>query len=363
MPGSAVSLACRSLLATFVLLATVGSAFAQEAPAKAEVAAKADAPAKEEGAAKPEASTKAEAPAPDTQPLPIDWQGPEDCERGDAVRAKVLRLLGGNRALMAGVKVSVTVRREKGSRYVAALETTTAAGGGTKRLEGESCEAIALASSVVIALSLDPNASLDAEPLQEEPKPRPKPKPKRRAPPPPKPRPAPQRDTFAYLHGSVGMLFGLLSLPSAFTSAGVGVRHRRFSVEIAGAVYQPRDVALADRPQVGAELELFTGELLGCFAALPFQLGAVELCPGLRLEALSATAYGVTHPDQARVLLGSGLAAVRGRLRATSWLSANLDAGVAVRPFQPKFVLVGVGDVFETPVFSPLGRIGLALEF
>ncbi len=49
-----------------------------------------------------------------TQPLPIDWQGPDDCDRGDAVRAKVLRLLGGSqRALSGGVKVSVTVRREK----------------------------------------------------------------------------------------------------------------------------------------------------------------------------------------------------------------------------------------------------------
>jgi hypothetical protein len=330
------------VLAALALAAGASSAFAQDGPAKAETPPK------------PEAAREA-------QPLPIDWQGPEDCERGDAVRAKVLRLLGGNRALAAGVKVSVTVRHEKGSRYVAELETITASGGGTKRLEGESCEAIALASSVVIALSLDPNASLDAEPPQEEPKPKAKPKPRAR--PLPKQRPTPKRDTFAYLHGSVGVLFGLLSIPSAFTSGGVGVRHRRFSLELGGAVYQPRDVARADRPKVGAELYLFTGELLGCFAALPFQLGAIEVCPGFRLEALTATAYGVTNPDQARVLLASGIGALRGRLRATSWLSATLDAGVAVRPFQPKFVLLGVGDVFETPAFSPFARTGLALEF
>jgi hypothetical protein len=317
------------------------------------------------GSAWAQAETVANPAAAPAQPLPIDWQGPDDCDRGDAVRAKVLRLLGGSqRALSGGVKVSVMVRHEKGSRYVAVLETTTAAGGGRKRLEGESCDAIALASSVVIALSLDPNARLDAEPPAEEPKPRepparPKPKPK----PKPSSKPAPKRETFPYLHGGVGVLFELLSIPSAFTSAGVGVRHRRFSVELGGAVYQPRDVSLADRPKVGAELRLFTGELLGCFAAVPFQLGAFEVCPGLKVEYLRATAYGVSNPDEATVLMGAGVGALRGRLRAISWLSATLDAGVAVRPFQPRFVLVGVGKVFETPLVSPFARTGLVVEF
>lgn len=297
------------------------------------------------------------------QTLELDWKGPADCERGAAVQAKVLRLLGGSqRALTSAVKVTVTVRHEKGSRYVAELETVTSAGGGTKRLEGESCEAIALASSVVIALSVDPNASLDAEP---EPEPEPAPKPKPLVPPPePEPKPhASKRETFPYLHGSVGVLFGLLSDPSAFTSAGIGVRHHRFSFELAGAVYQPREVRRADRPKLGAELGLASGELLGCYAALPFELGAVELCPGLRLEYVNARAFGVSNPASGSVLLGSGVAVLRGRLRATSWLSATLDVAGEARPFHPTFVLHGVGDVFEIPAVSAFARTGLALEF
>ena len=305
-------------------------------------------------------------PAPaETHALQIDWHGPDDCERGDAVRAKVLRLLGGSqRALTTEVKVSVTVRHEKGSRYVAELATSTAAGGGTKRLEGESCDAIALASSVVIALSVDPNASLDAETApEEEPKPPPKPKPKRRPPPRPVVRRGPPRETFPYLHGSVGVIFDLLPDASAFTSAGIGVRHRRFSLELAGAVYQPRDASRSDRPKVGAQLSLATAELLGCYALVPFQLGAIEVCPGARLEYLDARAFGVSNPDRGSVLLASGVAALRGRLRATSWLSATLDGGFSARPFHPTFVLVGVGNVFEISVFSPFARTGLVVEF
>jgi hypothetical protein len=311
--------------------------------------------------AEPSPAPSSSAPPP-SPALEIDWHGPEDCERGDAVRAKVLRLLG-QRALTAAIKVSVTVQHEKGSRYVAELATSTAAGGGSKRLEGESCDAIALASSVVIALSVDPNASLDAETPPEEPKPKPKPKPKR--PPPPRPvvRRGPPRETFPYLHGSVGVIFDLLSDASAFTSAGIGVRHHRFSLELGGAVYQHRDVRRSDRSKVGAELSLVTGELLGCYALVPFQLGAVEVCPGLRIEYLDAHAFGVSNPEQGSVLLAAGVAALRGRLRATSWLSATLDGGFSARPFHPTFVLVGVGDVFEIPVFSPFARTGLVLEF
>jgi hypothetical protein len=71
----------------------------------------------------------------------------------------------------------------------------------------------------------------------------------------------------------------------------------------------------------------------------------------------------VSHPDQGLVLLLSGLGVLRGRLRATSRLSALLDAGVAGRTFHPTFVLLGVGDVFDIPVVSVLARTGLSLEF
>ncbi|HVY30126.1 MAG TPA: hypothetical protein VHB79_26395 [Polyangiaceae bacterium] len=296
-------------------------------------------------------------------PLEIDWQGPEDCARGPAVQAKVLRLLGNQRAPGAPIRVEVKVQHEKGSRFVAELTTSAGAGGGSKRLEGESCDAIALASAVVIALSIDPSASLDAEAPPEEPKPTP-PRKRKRPPPAPPPRPAgPPRETKAYLFGSVGVLFQLLSQPAAFTAAGVGLRYRRLSLELGGAVYQTRDVRRADRPKLGAELQLATGDLLGCYAALPFALGAVELCPGARIEYLSATAFGASNPGSASVLLGSVLAALRGRLRPTSWFSATFDAGLAVRPFHPTFVLLGVGDVYEIPALSSYMRTGLALEF
>ena len=63
------------------------------------------------------------------------------------------------------------------------------------------------------------------------------------------------------------------------------------------------------------------------------------------------------------LVLAVALGVLRGRLRATSWLSATLDIGAAARAYHPTFVLIGVGDVFDIPVISPLARTGLSLEF
>jgi hypothetical protein len=251
------------------------------------------------------------------------------------------------------------VEHDKSARWVAELETSSSAGGGTKRLEGESCDAIALASSVVIALSLDPEASLD----DSEPPPAPPPKPKpKRAPPRRKPPEVP-RQTFGYVYGSGGVLFRLLDQPSVFTHAAAGIRHWRLSLELGGTLYQSRDVTLPERQKTGAVLRLVSGELLGCFALVPHRFAVVELCPGAELEFMSARSFGVSAPDRGSVLIGAGLGLARARLRPTSWLSATFEAGASARPFHPKFVLLGVGDVFEIPVVSSFVRTGLAVEF
>jgi hypothetical protein len=141
------------------------------------------------------------------------------------------------------------------------------------------------------------------------------------------------------------------------------LRHRLVSIELAFGLHQTHDVLTATRPRAGAALRLYTVDLLGCYAPLRSPLGSLAACMGGRLEHLTARAFGVSNPDQGTVLLLAGLGVLRWRLRATSWLSATLDVGVSVRAFHPTFVLLGVGDVLDIPMVSPLARTGLVLEF
>ncbi len=301
------------------------------------------------------------------QGLTLNWLSPDDCQRGPQVLAKVRRLLGGSRAapLEQALSVVVQVKRESASHYVAELRTETQEGVGSKRLEGESCDALALAVSVVLALSIDPAASL-AIADSEEPELKVAQRPPPEAPPPePSPSSAPPSapPVAPYAQLSMGVLSELLGEPSVFGSAGAGLRYRRLRLELRAALHQPRKVYRPQRPSVGAELKLYSAELRGCFAAFAARPVGLEVCAGAELEALSAEAFGVTHPDSGSVLLLAGVGALRGRLQATRWLSATLELGASARPFHPTFVLLGVGDVFETPDYAGFAGTGLSLEF
>ena len=91
MPGRAVTSALRSAAAALVATTWAVAAAAQGSESEAES-------------------------GPAQAPLELIWHGPADCERGDAVRAKVLRLLGSRQAALSAVKVTVTVAREKHRR-------------------------------------------------------------------------------------------------------------------------------------------------------------------------------------------------------------------------------------------------------
>jgi hypothetical protein len=309
--------------------------------------------------------------AAQSAPLELTWQGPRGCDRAGYVRERVARLLGsGARKSDSPLRARVAVHEDAAGRFSADLETETAYGVGRKRLEGESCDAIALAVAVVLALAVAPDAELE---LEAEPEPDPdfalatepaRPLSDREALREPlRPRqPRPPRAS-AYLQASGGVLFSLLSEPSTYIAFGVGTRYRRFSLEITGAAHRTHSLYLSERAGAGAELELFSARLLGCFTVLPYELTPFDACAGPQLENLTATAFGVTDPDSGSVLLVSGVLALRARLRATSWLSAALDVGVAARAFHPTFVLQGVGDVFEVPTLSPFIATGLNAEF
>lgn len=304
--------------------------------------------------------------------LDLQWFGPTQCQGGPEVRAKVERLLGTAEVRPTGrwLKAEVRLRRETSTRYVADLLTETKDGMGRRRLEGESCDAMVLASSLVIALAIDPTLSLDARGL-EEPASSPRQEPQAQvaltdlAEVPGLAAPvAPARFPISpYLQLSLGTLLQLMGGPSLFASAGLGLRYGPASLELGAAFHQPRRVYLVDPRRMGAELDLKSGELLGCLAALRHELASLSVCAGGELEYLSARAFGVSDPGSGSVLLLAGVGTLRGRFRATSWFSATLDGGVSARQYQPTFVVLGVGHVFAIPGVSPFARTGIALEF
>jgi hypothetical protein len=89
-------------------------------------------------------------------PFVLEWSAIEGCPPADAVEREVSRLLGDAPRAGAPIRVRATVRA--GPPLQLELITESAAGGGTRTIEGASCDALAQAGALVIAMAIDPEA-------------------------------------------------------------------------------------------------------------------------------------------------------------------------------------------------------------
>ena len=92
------------------------------------------------------------------QELELMWTAPTECPQAAAAEARVRRLVGTDAA--GSVAASVSVRQLGENRWSATL----ALGDTTRVLEGESCDSVADAAVVILAMAIDPEAAPEAPP-------------------------------------------------------------------------------------------------------------------------------------------------------------------------------------------------------
>ncbi|MEZ4441548.1 MAG: hypothetical protein R3B72_20785 [Polyangiaceae bacterium] len=336
-------------------------------------------------------------------PIALSWTAPPGCPTTTAVRAAIERQLGGapkGKPLEARGRVW-----RQGDRFHLSLRMHDAAGEGQRELDASSCEDLADAGALIIALAHDPEAvaatQARAEPPGEgeagegrevpitiEPAPvvpLPTPPPPPAAPPPspiaplvrppafpPVPREEPDRVPWlrVALEPSVGFDLGSLPGPAFAVGGAATLRIHPWSVGLRGQYLLPRRQTLAGST-AGGELSLWEVGLSGCFSpwrsrrAALGRLGGVAagLCLTFDGGQMRGKGYGVRNPD-------SGTApwvkpAVGGRLALTllPWLEVDLAAEVGFPLLRPPFVLRSVGTVHQAGVAVGQGRVGLGVVF
>lgn len=346
----------------------------------------------------------AQAPSPEPGPIVLRWTAPEGCPDRAALAARVEHLLGGPPA--------ATDRRLDAEGTVAAIprgfrvELEVASGGAssTRVLQGVSCESLADASALVIALAFDPDAvtaqeikraeaaagaapppgvapAPDAEHAEGNgaphdhaamppvataaliriPVPMPVPPPL----PPPPPRPSPfSFGAFASFAGDAGALPSVAPGVRAGLSLGIGA----FRIEPSFEAWPSSRSALAGRPGAGAELRLLAFSLDACRRVLPWDEGdagaAAFACVGFEIGELRGEGFGVTSPSSGGALWSAPKAALRVELSIAPWAAITLDAGVAVPLDRKRFVLdLSAGRELVHEPSSVSGRAGLGLAF
>lgn len=95
--------------------------------------------------------------ASDDAVFTLSWQAPTDCPTLDDVRAEVVRLLGGQVRLPAGREFKASALVAHAQTWSVSIETELAGRAGRRAIEAASCQDLAGAMAMILALAIDPN--------------------------------------------------------------------------------------------------------------------------------------------------------------------------------------------------------------
>ena len=293
------------------------------------------------------------------------WRAPEGCPPASAVEVEIEHLLGGPASEHARADLQVQATVERGSMWSVTLETASKTASGHRTIEAATCQGLANATALIVALMIDPDAvALRTSTAKGE---------EAQLPSRPVPTPA-QTEPVAesghpgtwISHGLLGVAaagsLGVLPSPDVGGSASVGVLGSRWRVE-ARAVYglrRPQSEALADPPGAYGRFSFIAGTLAGCRAFLGPRL-EMGPCASAEAGAVRGQGFGplqTTTKDTPWFAVGAGgfLA-----IQANAWLYFPIHADVVFPLWRPYYVFSNV----PTPIFRSWfagGRLTAGVE-
>ncbi len=274
----------------------------------------------------------------------------ESCPNAEALRKRTLAL--GMPPTQVAEPLTIEVSFERAEAAFVATVRTSGRASGTRELSapGPTCEPLATATAVMLAVLLDLRPQGSEAP--------PAPPPAERAPPANAP-PGPFR--YVALSSHLDTEYGLLG-PAFGEALGADTRLRvsRFELSLGGFALRDRTVRLAPG---NVSVSLLAGRLglCGYFA----RLGRVEIaaCAALLLGRFHGAGYGFYREESgASSWLGVGVGATAGLELSRHWaLRFGLDLLVPLRQYTPE--VVRVGDAYRpSPLAVALG-FGPELRF
>ena len=315
----------------------------------------------------------------------LSWQAPPgECPDEAHVRHAVEQLLGEGPPPPASVSARAVVERTASGHWNVRLTTVRDGATGERVVESESCQSLADATALIVALTIDParvaarapgaasapasssvasaapsasaaapapaSASASAPPTAPpaaSPAPATTAVPAPPAAPPPESastRPGASGTTLVALFAQVGGDVGTLPRAAYAVGGGAALTLGSFRVEGYG-IYLPQQATYATAPpNLGTNIHLLAGGLRGCF--LPLR-GTVEAggCAGVELGDLRGQGFGPSVPSQYLFTPGNGgaLWAATTLSGRASWRIARsfalvVDVGVVIPWWRPPFV-------------------------
>lgn len=334
-----------------------------------------------------EASRDGEGPSPPAAKpwsLSLEWDAPQGCPDAAAVRHQVRERVRNPRGDVEAM--GVVTRDPLRGHFVLALTLHGAAGTEQRRIEAESCDAIAEVVGLLIAVAADPTLSQDA-PLSDEttpatgdpavriPTPVTASPPKRAvssertiwAPTPSpgaastsgsitnRPGPSSSRGGFVRVDGA-GQMFNLLPRSGLGLGGAAGMTQGRFRLELRAHYFVSQREVYPLRPEITGDFDLWTLGAASCWE--PSQGSwSFPLCGGAEAGVMRGRTSGVREPGDARA----------------PWAAFVVDGAVTYSPIAhlalwagPQGVLAAARPRFHVRDLETLfraGPAGLRLRF
>ena len=315
-----------------------------------------------------------------TARMSLTWNAPSGCPTAENVQARVDALLGGEASAssVADVRASGQVERvDSGFRLL--LNMGIAGTPHSRAIEARSCDELAGAAAIAIALlarstlsgdSTEPSASTtpgsasapaasaeNPPPAVESP-----PSPDKPSPSEPTPAESPSARARFVIDAPIGLV-GTGSLPStAFgLGAALGIRWKALRAVARGELWAPQ------KNEVSGFSAHFAMQSARAEACLVQPLGGVELgpCLGSAVQRVAADGIGswVLSPSSRTAVWFSGLAGIFASLPTPSFAPLRFfgEASVLVSPARPRFVIDQFGPIHEPPLAAI--RVDLGCEW
>jgi hypothetical protein len=268
--------------------------------------------------------------------------------------------------------------------FALTLSVDTDRGQTSRSLRSPSCDSLARAAALVIAVDLDPVAVAQGlaesesvpPPLPAPTQAAPDPSPPRRASPPsrprtPRPPPSPPLDApparAVHMGARPEASLGTGLLPglggAAVGGALVLFGARPWRVEAGGAYRFARTAPADGRDDAGGELWIASAIARGCGVLRPGPL-QLPICGGLELGAVHGEGFGPAVQSQSSTQLWVALVpsvAVLWSPRPWVGLYARVEAALSVR--RPAVHLDGIGEVYRVGAVGASGSIGVEMRF
>ncbi len=293
--------------------------------------------------------------APPSEPLQLAWRAPAGCPDREAALAQLRILLHGDYS-GPRAEARVVIAAAGAGGFVVTTQTRLGAFQSERRFAGVTCEALARATTLIIAMTLDPVGAAGAA---VTPPAASRPEPTRLL---PRPRVLPGRELELALGARVTGDAGSLPLPTLGVGVAFDARYRRLLAEISMTLFLSRRVTREPTPGAGGVIGLRTAAARWCFAPLS-SLSSWYACLGSELGVTDGQGVGIRHPQRSSDVWIAAFAgaALRRRIGGPLHVWTNMDFAVPLRI--PSYAIEGYGEVDRPWTVVTRGALGVDVTF